>query len=83
MKKMSIIILCLAALAVAQHSQKSAFYAVEGLKTDGTVGIGASNAGITAVDTVFTAGFVPRWVKFTSGAKVWYSPVYADTTGKW
>ena len=35
------------------------------------------------VDTVFTAGYVPRWVKFTSGAKTWYSPVYADTTGKW
>ena len=51
--------------------------------TDGKLTIGASNAGITAVDTVFTAGFVPRWVKFTSGAKVWYSPVYADTTGKW
>lgn len=45
--------------------------------------LGASNFAISAVDTVFTAGYVPRWVKFTSGGKSWYSPVYADTTGKW
>jgi hypothetical protein len=45
--------------------------------------LGASNVGISKMDTVFTAGYVPRWVKFTSGAKSWYSPVYADTTGKW
>ena len=45
--------------------------------------VGNSNFTITTMDTVFTAGYVPRWVKFTSGGKSWFSPVYSDTTGKW
>jgi hypothetical protein len=53
--------------------------------TDGKVTVGASNAGVSAIDTVFTAGFVPRWLKITSGSKVWFSPIYAaaDTLLKW
>lgn len=38
---------------------------------------------VSKIDTVFTATYVPRWVKYTSGTKSWYCPVYADTTGKW
>lgn len=47
--------------------------------------IGTSNFVFTKVDTIFTATFVPRWIRFTSGSKVWFAQVYAaaDTTGKW
>ena len=48
--------------------------------------IGASNFTTTKIDTIFTAGYVPRWVQFTeSNGKTWLSPVYApaDTAGKW
>lgn len=53
--------------------------------TDGKLTIGGSNAGVSQIDTVFTAGYVPRWLKITSGAAVWFAPLYAatDTTGKW
>jgi len=66
------------------RSDSTEFYSKNALVLDApAVLIGASNVGISKMDTVFTAGYVPRWVKFTSGAKSWYSPVYADTTGKW
>jgi hypothetical protein len=53
--------------------------------TDGKITIGGSNAGISRIDTIFTATFIPRWEKRTSGAKVWFSPIYAaaDTLLKW
>ncbi len=53
------------------------------LTVHGRIILGTSNFGVTKQDTIFTAGFVPRWIKFTSGTKTWYSPVYSDTTGKW
>jgi len=60
------------------------FYSKNALVLDAPVTlIGGSNVGVSKIDTVFTETFVPRWLKITSGAKSWYSPVYADTTGKW
>lgn len=56
-----------------------------GAVSAGTLTIGSSNMLITRIDTVFTATFVPRWLKFTTGSKVVFTPFYAaaDTVGKW
>jgi hypothetical protein len=66
------------------RSDSTEFYSKNALVLDAPVTlIGGSNVGVSKIDTVFTETFVPRWLKITSGAKSWYSPVYADTTGKW
>jgi hypothetical protein len=55
------------------------------LEVVGTTKLNTSNFVITEMDTIYTPGGKPRWIRWTTGATEWFSMIFtaADTAGKW